>query len=66
MTLFLTTLVFFALTFGALGLKLMFGRPGIKGSCGGHVGLDQKLSCTGCSCSGDTDRKAVKAVTLLR
>ncbi len=66
MTVYLMTLFLFLLTFSALALKMMFGRPGIKGSCGGHQGLGQKLSCTGCACEKDRGSSGVKAVTLLR
>ncbi len=51
----LVSLVIFPLSVGALAVGLLFGRPPIKGSCGG-VACRLGLECDGCRHPGKETR----------
>lgn len=54
MTTILLTVVLVALLVAAMAVGIMFGRPPIKGSCGGMSALAGDKDCP--ICGGDSDK----------
>lgn len=53
MQVFLLTLGLILLSAGGLAIGLLFGRPPVKGSCGGLAALEGGGSCAVCGGSGE-------------
>lgn len=54
MTTILLSIVLLAVLFAAMAVGIMFGRPPIKGSCGGMSAMGVKGECE--ICGGDTSK----------
>lgn len=65
MSTFILAFVIFASAFALLSLGWLVRRRPLRGGCGGHKGLGERLACTRCDCEADGEKR-IRAVTLLR